>query len=44
MQFDAETLKGAFEILAFGWTGVFVVSFILYAASLGLLKALPKVD
>lgn len=41
MNFDMDNLTGALEILVFGWSGVFLVLFILYVVSLGLLKAFP---
>lgn len=41
MNIDMDNLRGAFEILLFGWPGVFLVLFILYVVSMGLLKAFP---
>lgn len=41
MTIDLAALRGAFEILAFGWAGVFLVLFILYLTSMALLKFLP---
>lgn len=38
---NVEHLKDAFEILLFGWLGVFFVLFILYLVSLALLKLFP---
>lgn len=42
MSIDMDALRGALEILVFGWPGVFFVLFILYVVSLGLLKLFPK--
>ncbi|MDE1547991.1 OadG-related small transporter subunit [Jeotgalibaca caeni] len=42
MSINMDNLVGAFEILLFGWPGVFLVLFILYVVSLGLLKFFPK--
>ncbi|WP_162493215.1 OadG-related small transporter subunit [Enterococcus timonensis] len=36
-----ENLKSAFELLVFGWGGVFLVLFILYLFSKLLLKIFP---
>lgn len=41
MSFDMDALVGALEILLFGWAGVFLVLFILYVVSMGLLKMFP---
>lgn len=37
----ADNLTQAFELLLFGWGGVFVVLFLLYIVSKILLKAFP---
>lgn len=42
MSFDMEALRAAMEILVFGWSGVFLVLFILYVVSMGLLKMFPN--
>lgn len=41
MNVDMDALKGAFEILGFGMGGIFLALFMLYLASLLLLKLLP---
>ena len=41
MKINTEHLREAFEILVFGWAGIFLVLFILYGVSLILLKASP---
>lgn len=41
MKVNTEHLREAFEILMFGWAGIFLVLFILYGVSLILLKAFP---
>lgn len=41
MNINTEHLRESFEILLFGWAGIFLVLFILYGVSLILLKAFP---
>ena len=41
MSVNMEDLKIAFELLGFGWGGVFVVLFIIYLASKLLTKLFP---
>ncbi len=39
---NTEALSQALELLVFGWGGVFIVLFILYLVSKGLLKLFPN--
>lgn len=42
MNVNMENVRGAFELLIFGWFGVFFVLFILYLSCLALIKLFPK--